>query len=621
MKIENKIYISRSAMTSIDCRKVLRAIGSNRNNSDKINQDFNDKIFYKSQLREPKEFEKISSFNEYKKNNVSFYFLSLKTEYLNKYILEKFKKSFCNNLSLLNTLKNSLSEFDFDKKSIVFASTMSLINQFLSFLDKDTIPSKFEFNKFEIDRKKLEIINETNNSRNISAKAVKCISNCLQVLKTLIFEYKFINIYKEMAIDACYLTLGKCNVYNLTLVSHVDCTENDDNIPDYKNKKDFCNHVKSKATSVSGFIDNFSSLYNYIDLNEFFELKEKIFNGISNNKNNHTISDINRFCFSRFSISYKSLNSYLITGNEQLLTSLKTYYNVFSAYLTFYRSYGVGVVYDDVVSQLELDSFNRISLGKQKDRKIIENLENNECINYFIDQTTHVYSVAQAFTQDLSTDELEIKKKYSTFVKEKLINPKVTIFEDFRKICLTQKINNHEYRYYANELGLTLLSNIIYYTMCNSVYFDLQTYVENIENKKSKISRLFYIHEAEKRFANAESIYKSNSIYSKLDKENISDIVSNNLNINKHIKLNDDLTKHFWQEANTSNGKYGTILSFLSTVTTLVSTITLAVLSILCFVNYKIYNSDTISKISYVSILLLLLILIISLICKAKKSK
>lgn len=617
MKIENQLYLTRCSTISISLDKLIKLLSRNNDNNSKISNYTDANIFYDKQLRNPNDFHKVKSFNEIGLVTHSFLIISLDPDLISSHIIKNAKDSYHSGLMSLEKQKEKIDQNYSDKKSFVYQSICKLIEKFEQ-ITKISDPKKVkeELLVFESDRKNLEIVNELNNLRNTTEIERKLISNCLHILKTISYEYKLVFIYKKVSVDSCYLTLGRHKIYNLTFSSHNSFSCDDSEVGDYNQKSSFCNQVSKETKKTFGILDNMSSLYKYVKLNEFFNLEKEYFLLLKNNSNN-TNSDIYRFCFTKYQISYKSINSSLALKQTGNLQNLRFFFNLYTSHIAYYRSYCIDVLYDDLISRKNITNLSQLSLNNlDKDEHIVKNHENNECTNFFIDGTTYIYAVSQAFNQDLIAEEENIKTSYSYLKKKDIINEN---YEDYKKKMLILKINNHEYRYYASELGLTILSNIIYYSMCNRAYFECQINVEKIERIKLKTIRLFSIHEAEKEFANIESIYKPNSIYSKSDKENISRIVAESMHTNAKLHLNNDITKDFWQEANTSNGKYSAIISLFSLLLSIISLVVSGIISVLCFINFHFFDSDTIIQIISIIFFILLAALLAGFSLKHKK--
>lgn len=614
MEILNKIYVIRSSKCSLeDKSNILDKISRSKDIKEKISPNFLDDIFYKTQLRVDSDFERILSFDGEINKKAKANIVSLNVEELKLAISKKARIHLQCHLNEFNKVINIFNLISKNENNPIIKETKELVNIFNGLINEKA--SKLKFNYCEQKRKTIELLCETRQSRFLSARNRELILEILKIMKIIINDFKISSNYKKIRINSAYLVIGKTGFYSLILKNNKKISEKDNKIITASHDN-LIKSVYENSKKICGLFDSTSSLFTYIDLNEYFGFEEPLFQQIDNDSKSQT-NNVLRLCFAKFSVAYNKQLDDLFKNelDRSALKKLKDYYNLYSAAITYYRSYSVDVLAEELGRISEFSNTYNVSI-ENISGSFIKNYEKNECINFLIDDTTFVYAVSQSFTQDIRLKIEKMNKSYKTMSNYGIENIN---YDVYRRRYLTAEINSHEYRYYAEELAMTVLSSLIYFSMCLKSYYYLQIKAEEISRIKNMIYRLFKIHKCQKLYSEIESCYKADSIYSKIDKQRVSNVVCDQLHVSAQFQMANDVSTHLWHEANTSNGKYGDILSFCSFLLSLISVVVCGVTSFLCLTIYNAKSASILNEILIACLSLLPVIILLMFGLRKKK--
>ena len=543
-------------------------------------------IFFEKQLKEEKISKIITKSNfgclKNALDKYNFFTVCLSANFVNNHLKRKYNELLNEKLLEINKLNFLIQKLDFqeDFKS-KFSKFIFNIEYLLSNLSSRTIFTlKSDLKWFQKDADfKLTGNDEKDNLINSYFKCAKSLIDCIA------------NINKAKYFDETYLTIGRNGNYCLMFVKNVSVSCKSKKIGKY-DKSFFQKQVLIDSRQICGTFDSLSTILSDLNLNDLF--KTTIFdeNSLSKEK-----TDIIRNCFVKFKIEdslFKANNAGSIQASS-IVRNIRVYFNLYCAYICYYRSYGINILYEDIIKTLSEQPFAHISLLNKNDKdktSIVQNHSKNECINYFSCDTTFVYGVSQMF-----------------------VVPNAKHYTDYE---LESIFNNHEFRYLAKENNETILSSIIYYGLCLRAHIRLQEKVSMLSRINRKYRRMFFIHNLQKDFSICESIYRTDSIYSKQERSELCVIVANNLLVSKYEKISDHLTEHIWQEANTTNSKLSMISSVFQTTVSIIGALVCAAVGLIfcyrCFFNSK----DNITNIVVV-VLAIIGIIAIVLLNKIKR--
>ena len=355
-------------------------------------------------------------------------------------------------------------------------------------------------------------------------------------------------LYRLHTISGVAVVIGKNNVANLSIFVYKKL----DDLKEEYSKIDYWKVKAYKSSNeINGMLDNFSLLFDTIDVNEIMFGKdgEKPIE-----QENET--EIKRVVYGKLSFSKDFFSKYWLKPYEEFESQfkiIKTYFSLVTTNLFLYRDVSFTTQTDIVKKQVETSdrSFYLRNYAPFIYNNNLSDFDNFLCKSNYTLLLTSSYAFHD--TDYLNAADSERFDKEEWF---------------FNKIA-----NNHRHRFGFGIDASKIFTSVVYASMYTMSQFVVRSKIQKLNSYTNHLVRLFKAHTFSTFYEKNICIYSSHGPFIKSETERVAQIIFKQNHLKEQENDTDLFVKNMWQESNLSNGKIFPLAQAIASIATLASLI------------------------------------------------
>lgn len=362
-------------------------------------------------------------------------------------------------------------------------------------------------------------------------------------------------LYRLHTISGIAIVIGKNNVANLSIFVYKKL----DDLKEEYSKIDYWKVKAYKSSNeINGMLDNFSLLFDTIDINEVLFGKDGFRNICQDNE-----TEIKRVVYGKLSFSKDYFSKYWLKSFDECASQfkiIKTYFSLVTTNLFLYRDVSFTTQTDIVKKQV--DSNDRSFYLKNYTPFIYNN--NLSDFDNFLCKSNYTLLLTSSYAFH-DTDYLNASDS-ERFDREEWF---------FNKIA-----NNHRHRFGFTIDASKIFTSVVYSSMFTMSQFVVRSKIQKLNSYSNHLIRLFKSHNFSTFYEKNICIYSSHGPFIKSETERMAQIIFKQNHLKEQENDTDLFVKNMWQESNLSNGKIFPLaqaISAIATLAALVFSVTLAI--------------------------------------------